>query len=119
MSVAPVTRAEQLKRPELQVVASSAAVAASWGEDAPELTLSSSLVSAAAASAEAARVLGERGGLRALDVVTLAGIHEGLEGTTIGIPYDGDLGIAGTVSFLVVSSRVSGDTTTLRGEVLL
>lgn len=122
MTVATLDIAERLKTEELQAVATDAVLKARWGEDAGDTSQSCCLTRAVDADAEAARqIVDLLGKPRAIDTVLVVGLHSELEGETVGVPYDGKLGLAGTRLMLV--SRAAPDratnTTLLQGHVLL
>lgn len=121
MTAATLSRGEYLKAAERQVSAIAAGVRATWGEDAADTTQSTALTDAGDAAAEAARQLGFLGLVRARDVVVVEGLWFDLEGETVAVPYDGHLGVAGTLLMLVVRSKVdpNSGTTEIEGEVLL
>lgn len=102
---APSARAEWLKQRELSVSAANATVTTRWGEDAGDTSQSSILVAESAATTEGARQLALMASPAALDSVLLIELIFDLEGETIDIAYDGDLGIAGIARMLVLTTK--------------
>lgn len=94
-----------LKEAERYEVNESAAILATWGEDAPEARQSSYLRGSAEAAAEAARQQGVTGQVLADDTIRLAGVFLGLAGKTIMVtaPF---LDYAASRTFLVVGVEV-------------
>jgi hypothetical protein len=126
MAAATTDRAEYLKSPEKQAVATDAVLLARWGTAAGDTAQSSPLAEQAAADAEAARQLALMGQVMAEDEITIEGVLLDLEGQTLAIDYrdpDGQphFGGAATVTMLVVASRVdlAAGTTTIRGLIRL
>lgn len=118
---AAIARAEFLKTEERFALAEDSAITARWGEDAADTLQSSCLAFEAAAAAEAARQLAQLAEVRARDVVTVEGVWPDLEGRTVRIAYDGQLGVAGEADLLVLRALVdrNAGTTELTGEILL
>lgn len=119
---ATTARAEFLKTEERFATAVSAPVEARWGEAAADTSQSSPLVEEAAATIEAGRQLAQLGpNPVAFDAATLFGLHEGLEGRTVRLPYDGRFGMGATADMLVTHARVDRNQglTMLRGFVKL
>ena len=121
MTAATLSRAQYLLAPERQVSALAEGVRTTWGQDAGDTTQSTVLVDLGDATAEAARQLGLLGVVRARDMVVAEGVFFDLEGQTVAIPYDGHLGVAGTLLMLVIRAKpdLQTGTTEIEGEVLL
>ncbi len=118
---ATTARAEFLKTEERFATAAAPVIEARWGEDAVDTSQSSPLVLEAAAAAEAARQLAQMDTPVAEDIATVAGLHEGLEGRTVRLPYAGRFGMAAQADMLVVRARVdrNAGVTELQGYVVL
>lgn len=118
---APTARAEWLKTQYRFAVAQAPAVLALWAGDAADTSQQTALVAEADAAAEAARQLAQMAMVRGRDVVLLAGLHPGLPGRTVRLPYAGRFGHGATVDMLVIRARLnlSAGTTEIEGEVLL
>lgn len=118
---ATTARAEFLKTEERFATATGPTIEARWGEDAADTSQSSPLVLEAAAAAEAARQLAQLDAPFADDIAVLAGLHEGLEGRTVRLPYAGRFGMAAEADMLVTRAKVDRNkgTTELQGYVAL
>lgn len=118
---APTARAEWLKAQYRFAVAQAPAALALWGEDAADSSQPTALVQEADAAAEATRQLAQMAAVRGRDVAVLAGLHPGLEGLTVRLPYAGRFGQGATADMLVIRAKLnlSAGTTELEGEVLL
>ena len=118
---ATTARAEFLKSEERFATASSPTIEARWGEDAVDTSQSSPLVEEAAAMAEAARQLAQMGVPVAEDIATIFGVHTGLAGKTVRLPYGARFGMPAEADMLVVCPKVDRNRglTQLRGFVKL
>lgn len=121
LSPTTITRAEFLKQAERFAPATDATTLTRWGGDAGDVSQSSRLTSEAAALAETARQLAYTKQVRARDTATVRGVVFDLEGETVELPYDGRLGMAGTVQMLVLRCQpdIGAGLTVLEGEVVL
>lgn len=126
MTAATTDRAEYLKSPEKQAVATDAVLQARWGAAAADSAQSSVLAEAADAEAEAARQLALMGRVLAEDEITIEGVFFDLEGETITLDYahpDGGahFGGAASVAFLVTFAApdLAAGTTSIRGLIQL
>lgn len=90
-----------LKEGSLYSTATDAGVAAAWGDDARETTISSPLALSAGAAAEAARQQEFLEGPLAIDVVTVKGLRSDLIGRPVTVTCD-RLGYDGGATVFVI-----------------
>jgi hypothetical protein len=126
MTAATTDRAEYLKSPEKQAVATDAVLLARWGAAAADSAQSSPLAEEAPAAAEAARQLALLGRVMAEDELTIEGVLFDLEGETITVDYRHPgggtyFGGAASVAFLVTFAApdLAAGTTAIRGLIQL